>query len=89
MLDDCQVYHAFGKSAQLWHPHVEYLTWDTAPTDRARYYRTIVADALPTDVAQKIRALRQSLLVLGVNRFVKRKTCCVTSGSTALIDIRT
>ena len=61
--------HVFGKSAQFWRPHAAYLALGTTPTHRARCYRTIVADVLPSDVVQKIRHCVNTGLVLGSESF--------------------
>jgi len=61
--------HAFGKPARLWRPHAEYLALGATPTERAKCYRTIVADVLPSDVVQKIRHCVNTGLVLGSESF--------------------
>ncbi len=61
--------HAFGKRAQLWTPHFEYLSLGSTDVERREQYRALVREALSVEVVQKIRHCVNTGLVLGTQEF--------------------
>ena len=61
--------HAFGRKAEMWTPHSEYLALGPDSRERQNAYRALVSEALPQPMLEDIRQSTQTGLVLGNEDF--------------------